>query len=127
MAPQSKRGRCSATYVSAESTTLKEIQELKKLLAAAALLLSFAAQASAMDQPPANPDDYTCRFEDLPPMRFQRRDPIHYILLIGDALPVKLNVGSAYATAEFQGQELIFWEDGDSVRIADVLFKGECK
>lgn len=101
--------------------------ELKTLLAAAAVLLTFAGQATAIDQPPANPDDYTCQFEDLPPMRIQRRDPIHYVLRIGDALPVKLNVGSAYAIAEFQGQELIFWEDGTSVRIAGALFMGECK
>ncbi|THK35796.1 hypothetical protein EHS39_23470 [Ensifer sp. MPMI2T] len=74
-----------------------------------------------------NPDDYTCQFADLPPMRFQRHDPSNYTLRVGDALPVKLNVGSSYAIADVGGQELIFWEDGVSVRIADVFFKGTCK
>lgn len=99
---------------------------MKALLIGLATLLPVS-MAHGMDKPPNNPDDYTCQFEDLPPMRFQRRDPSNHILRVGDALPVKLNVGSAYAIAEFQGQELTFWEDGNSVRIADAIFKGECK
>lgn len=66
-----------------------------------------------------NPDDYTCHFADLPPMRFQRHDPSNNTLRVGDALPVKLNVGSSYAIADVGGQELIFWEAGISVRIYD--------
>ena len=92
-------------------------------LAYAALMTGGISPAFA----DTNPDDYTCQFADLPPMRFQRHDPSNYTLRVGDALPVKLNVGSSYAIADVGGQELIFWEDGISVRIADVFFKGTCK
>jgi hypothetical protein len=100
----------------------------KNWMAASAVAIAVTwLPAYADTRPPDNPDDYVCQFEDLPPMHIQRRTPSDWILRIGDALPVKLSVGSAYAIAEFQGQELTFWEDGQSVRIADVLFKGECR
>ena len=70
---------------------------------------------------------FTCQFGDLPPMVFQRPDPSNYTVRVGDALPVKLTVGSEFAIAEFQGQELIFSTQGQSVQIADVVFKGKCK
>lgn len=99
---------------------------LRHLAIAAALV---AGPAFASDKPLANPDDFTCQFEDLPPMRIVRRDATHYTLRIGygKVLPIKLYVGSSYATADFQGQTLTFWEDGDSVRVDDVLYKGHCK
>lgn len=97
------------------------------ILISAAYVAVFALSAVTAQAAASLGDNYTCQFEDLPPMSFQRRDATHYILRIGNALPVKLNVGSQFSIAEFQGQELIFWTQGYSVEIAGVVFKGECK
>lgn len=60
-------------------------------------------------------------------MKFERRSATQYTVRIGNGLPIKLNVGSQFATAEYHGQELIFWTQGTSVEIDGVVYKGTCK
>jgi len=93
------------------ATNLKGSSKVKTLFALTVIGAAFIVPVQA--EPLAK--TFTCQFGDLPPMVFQRPDPSNYTVRVGDALPVKLNVGSQFAIAEFQGQELIFSTQGQSV------------